>query len=108
VVAKDQDSTGANTLTGYDGIALGNLNVALNNFALGDLIYIDDQGNNLNAVNDLTLTAVLYEDVAPTVIQFAGNDLSVFIEVSLLNSTASFESFDALKQIVGGMPVISA
>jgi hypothetical protein len=25
-----------------------------------------------------------------------------------LNSTASFESFDALKQIVGGMPVISA
>ncbi|WP_228769400.1 putative Ig domain-containing protein [Limnohabitans sp. 2KL-3] len=108
VVAKDQDPTGADNLTGYDGIALGNLNVALNNFALGDLIYIDDQGNNLNAVNDLTLTAVLDTGVAPTLIQFAGTDLAGFIEVSLLNSTASFDSFNTLKQLVGGMPVISA
>ncbi len=110
LVAKDYDASGGNIISGYDGIALGDLNVALNSFVLGDLIYIDDQGNNLNALNDLMLTAPLDKGVAPTPIQFAGAVLGLggFIEVSLLSSTASFDSINALNQLVGGTAVIAA
>jgi hypothetical protein len=108
LVAKDYDANGGNISSGYDGIELGDLNVALNNFVLGDLIYIDDQSNSLNALNELTLTAVLDQGVAPTPIQFAGTSLGGFIEVSLLNSTVSFDSINALNQLVGGTAVIAA
>ncbi len=108
LVAKDYDASGGNSSTGYDGIQLGDLNVALNNFALGDLVYIDDQGNNLNALNDLTLSAVLDQGTAPTPIQFAGTSLGGFVEVRLLGSNSSFESINAFTQLVGGTAVITA
>ncbi|OYU10068.1 MAG: hypothetical protein CFE38_19555 [Comamonadaceae bacterium PBBC1] len=108
LVAKDYDTAGGNADSGYDGIQVGDLNVALIKFGLGDLIYIDDQGNNLNVLNDLTLTAVLDQGVAPTPIQFAGTSLGGFMQVSLLNSTVSFDSINVLNQLVGGTAVISA
>jgi hypothetical protein len=108
LVAKDYEAAGGNADNGYDGIQVGDLNVALTKFGLGDLTYIDDQGNNLNALNDLTLTAVLDAGTAPTLIQFAGTSLAGFIEVSLLSSNASFDSINALNQLVGGTAVITA
>lgn len=108
LVAKDYDPTGGDIQIDYDGIELGDLNVALNNFALGDLIYIDDQGNSLYALNDLTLTDVLVQGSAPTPIQFAGTSLGGFIEVSLLSSDASFDSINGLNQLVGSTAVIAA
>ena len=108
LVAKDYDLNGADSGAGYDGIALGDLNVALNNFALGDLIYIDDQGNSLGALNDLQLTAVIDQGSAPTPIQFAGTSLGGFIEVGLQGSLASFDTIEALNQLVGSSAVITA
>ena len=108
LVAKDYNLAGADSELGYDGIALGDLNVLLNNFALGDLIYIDDQGNNLSALNYLTLTAVLDLGTPPTRIQFTGTSLGGFIEISLLGSNASFDSINALNQLVGSTAVITA
>jgi len=108
LVAKDYDLNGADSGAGYDGIALGDLNVALNNFALGDLIYIDDQGNSLGALNDLQLTAVIDQGSAPTPIQFAGTSLGGFIEVGLQGSLASFDCIEALNQLVGSSAVITA
>jgi hypothetical protein len=108
LVAKDYDAQGANSSSGYDGVALGDLNVGLNNFGLGDLLYIDDQGNSFDAQNDLALTVVINTGAAPTQIQFAGTDLGGFIEVSLLNSSVSFDSINALNLFVGNTAVILA
>ncbi len=108
LVAKDYDASGGNSSTGYDGIQLGDLNVALNNFALGDLVYIDDQINNLNALNDVSFVSVLDQGTAPTLIQFAGTNLGGVVEVSLFGTTATFDSVALLNQLVGGTAVITA
>jgi hypothetical protein len=108
LVVKDYDASGGNSSTGYDGIQLGDLNVALNNFAQGDLVYIDDQFNNVSAQNDLMLAAVLDQGTAPTFIKFAGTNLDMFIEVRLLGSNASFGSIDSLNQLIGSVAVIAA
>jgi hypothetical protein len=108
LVAKDYDAAGANVGTGYDGIRLGDLNVAANNLSLGDLIYLDDQGNNLGALNDLTLTVVINDGAAPTQIQFAGTSLGGLIDVSVLNSVIDYNSIANLNTAVGGTAVITA
>jgi hypothetical protein len=108
LVAKDYDASGGNSGTGYDGIQLGDLNVALNNFAFGDRIYIDDQFNNVSAQNDLTLAVMLDQGTAPTPIQFAGTSLGGVVEVSLFDATATFDSVALLNQLVGGTAVITA
>ncbi|OYU12070.1 MAG: hypothetical protein CFE38_09825 [Comamonadaceae bacterium PBBC1] len=105
LVAKDYDASGGNSALDYDGIQLGDFYVAANNFALGDLIYIDDQFNNLSAQNDLSLTAVLDQGTPPTRIQFAGTGLGGFIDVTLLGSTATFDSVTAFNLAVGGTAV---
>jgi hypothetical protein len=108
LVAKDYDATGANVGTGYDGIQLGDLNVAANNLSLGDLIYLDDQGNNLGALNDLTQTAVIDDGAAPTTIQFAGTALGGFIDVSVSGLGIDYNSIANLNIAVGGTAVITA
>jgi hypothetical protein len=110
LVAKDYDATGANVGTGYDGIRLGDLNVAANNLSLGDLIYLDDQGNNPGAWNDLALTGVLNDGAAPTTIQFAatGTGLGGLIDVSVAGSGIDYNSIASLNSAVGGTAVISA
>jgi hypothetical protein len=110
LAAKDYDAAAANAGTGYDGIQLGDLYVAANSFALGDLIYIDDQGNNLAALNNLALTGVLNDGAAPTVIQFAatGTGLGGFIDVSVAGSGIDYNSIASLNSAVGNAAVISA
>jgi hypothetical protein len=108
LVAKDYDAAGANVGTGYDGIQLCDLNVAANNLSLGDLIYLDDQGNNLGAWNDLGLTAVIDDGAAPTRIQFAGTALGGLIDVSVAGSVIDYASIANLHIAVGGAAVISA
>ncbi|MDM7943567.1 MAG: Ig-like domain-containing protein, partial [Hydrogenophaga sp.] len=105
LVAKDYDANGGNSAIDYDGIQLGDLYVAANNFALGDLIYIDDQFNNLSAQNDLRLTSVLDQGTPPTRIQFAGTGLGGFIDVTLFGSAATFDSVAAFNLAVGGTAV---
>jgi hypothetical protein len=108
LVAKDYDAAGANVGTGYDGIQLCDLNVAANNLSLGDLIYLDDQGNNLGAWNDLGLTAVIDDGAAPTRIQFAGTALGGLIDVSVAGSVIDYASIASLHAAVGGTAVITA
>jgi hypothetical protein len=108
LVAKDYDPTGGSVGIGYDGIQLGDLNVAANNLSLGDLIYLDDQGNNLEAWNDLGLTAVIDDGTAPTTIQFAGTALGGLIDVSVAGLGIDYNSIANLNTAVGGTAVISA
>ncbi|MBM3273144.1 hypothetical protein FJY94_07880, partial [Candidatus Kaiserbacteria bacterium] len=109
LLAKDYDASGGDADMGYDGVQLGNLYVAAINFSLGDLIYIDDQGNNPSAPNDLSLTGVLDTGTPPTMIQFAGTDLGGFIEVSISGSSVmTFDSVDAFNSAIGGTAVLTA
>jgi hypothetical protein len=110
LAAKDYDAAGANGGTGYDGIQLGDLYVAANSFALGDLIYLDDQGNNLGTLNNLALTGVLNDGAAPTTIQFAatGTGLGGLIDVSVAGTGIDYASIASLNAVVGNAAVISA
>jgi hypothetical protein len=84
--------------------------VAANSFALGDLIYLDDQGNNLAALNNLALTGVLNDGAAPTTIQFAatGTGLGGLIDVSVAGTGIDYASIASLNAVVGNAAVISA
>ncbi|QVL45271.1 MAG: hypothetical protein KFB94_08440 [Methylophilaceae bacterium] len=107
LVAKDYDTEGSDDDIGYDGISLNNLNVAANGFGAGDLIYIDDQTNNSDALNDLGLTAVIDFGTAPTKLQFAGTDLGGFIDVTLSVSQITFDSIAAFNEEIGSTAVIT-
>ncbi|QVL45270.1 MAG: hypothetical protein KFB94_08435 [Methylophilaceae bacterium] len=107
LVAKDYDPAGNDEMSGYDGIKLNNLNVAAIGFGAGDLIYIDDQTNNSDALNDLGLTAMIHFGTAPTKLQFAGTDLGGFIDVTLSVSQISFDSIAAFNEEIGSTAVIT-
>jgi hypothetical protein len=108
LVAKDYAAAGGNVGIGFDGIEVGDLHVALNNFVLSDLIYIDDQSNNAAALNNLTQTAVI-SDTGKTVIQFAGNNggLGGLINITV-PSNIGYDSIANLSNAVGSTAVISA
>ena len=100
LIAKDYDSSGANVLTGYDGVTVGDFYVAANNFGSGDLLYIDNQGV---ANNDLNLSSIIDNGHAPTTIQFSGNNggLGGFVDVTLSGSTGSFSTLSDLQTQLG-------
>ena len=89
LVAKDYDSGGAVSRSGYDGIKTANIFLAVTGFSADDLLYIDNQSS---VANDLSLTAVSNGGVAPTTFQFAGTELGGFFDITVANSTAAFDT----------------
>jgi hypothetical protein len=105
LVAKDYSSAGGSP--GNDGVITGDFYVAANNFGVGDLIYIDNQGG---AANDLTQTGIIATNTPPSLVQFAGTGLGGFVDISIAGSTATFDTVAQLKTLLGTTtsPVISA
>ena len=107
LVTKDYDPTGAVVLAGYDGITTGDFYVAANNFAAGDLLYIDNQSA---LKNDLSLTSIVNPGRAPTTIQFAGNGgLGGLVDMTVAGTSHGFDDLASIKTYLntGASPVMS-
>ncbi|MEI8266615.1 MAG: Ig-like domain-containing protein [Betaproteobacteria bacterium] len=103
LVFKDYDPAGGGDSS--DGVAAPDLNIRVNNFGAGDLLYIDNQ--NPAVPNRLDSTTVLADTPDPGVTQlsFGGRTdieeaLTALIEIDLAGSNAVFESFDQLKTLL--------
>jgi hypothetical protein len=117
LVAKDYDLAGPNINDDYNGIVAGEFRIVANNFGANDLIYFDDQGNNLANANDLNLTNIGNAGSAPTILRFNGSSISGAttpngfpgrIDITLAGSTAGFESIAAIDAALVSTSVISA
>jgi len=105
LVAADYDAAGG--AAGNDGVKTGDFYVAANNFGAGDLLYIDNQGG---AANDMTQTNIVNYGTPPSTAQFAGTGLGGLVDISLAGTTATFDTFEQMKVLLGSAssPVISA
>ena len=103
LVFKDYDPAGGGNSS--DGVAAPDLNVRVNNFGAGDLLYIDNQ--NPAVPNRLDSTTVLADTPEPGVTQlsFGGRTdieeaLTALIEIDLAGSNAVLESFEQLAALI--------
>ncbi len=109
MVAKDYDPTGP-TADGYDGIKTGDIFLAVTGFSADDLLYIDNQSA---VANSLDTANISNGGSAPSTIQFAGTGLGGFVDITIANSTAAFDTVSGFKTLLqlaqaASNPVISA